>query len=95
MRIYADASGMDIPSFGSITSDVSGAIADYAGPLSAAGNAAGDAGLASAISDLCDALRSADGSAALTLTGLSKAVARAAAHYSATDRNVARAATPR
>jgi len=94
MRIEADPAGMDAATFSGINADVNAAIAEFAGPLAAAAGAAGDPGLSSAISELCADLRTADSSAALSLTGLSSAVAKAASHYSQTDSNVARAATP-
>jgi hypothetical protein len=95
MRIEADPGGMDSATFDGINGDISEAIAEFAGPLAAAEGGAGQPNLSSAISDLCANLRTADGSAALTLEGLSTAVAKAASHYSQTDANVRQAAVPR
>jgi hypothetical protein len=85
---------MDSATFSAINSDVVAAIGRFSGPLSAAVDAAGDPGLSNAISDLGTALRTTDESAAITLEGMASAVAKAASHYSQTDANVARAASP-
>jgi hypothetical protein len=80
------------PTFGSISQDVAGINSTVAPTLISAGSAAGDASLAAAISDLADAVETAVSSAAVTLSGLSRAVAQAAQDYSGTDANIARAA---
>lgn len=92
MRISADAGGMESVSFDDIDAQVNQAIGDFAGALAAASGAAGDGGLSGAIDDISGALRAADSSAALSLANMSRAVAKAAGHYVATDGNVARAA---
>jgi hypothetical protein len=78
--------------FGSISQEVAGANTAVAPALSSAEVAAGDAALSEALGELAGAVETAISSAALSLSGLSRALALAAQNYSGTEANIARAA---
>jgi hypothetical protein len=94
VRIQVDPGGLQNPTFDSINQEITSAIPEVTSALAAAGGAAGDGSLTSAISDLSDALGTADRAAAISVNGLSVAVTRAAQHYQANEAAIAHAERP-
>jgi ABC-type Na+ efflux pump permease subunit len=95
VRIQVDPGGLETPSFDSINQEIAAAISPVASALGAAGGAAGNGSLFGAISDLADALATADRAAAIAVNGLAAAVVRAGQRYQANEAAIARGATPR
>jgi hexokinase len=95
VRIQVDPGGLETPSFDSINQEISAAIPAVASALAGAGGAAGNSSLAGAISDLADALATADRAAAIAVNGLAAAVVRAGQRYQANEAAIARAETVR
>jgi hypothetical protein len=91
VRIQVDPGDLEQPGFAGINQEISAVTPGVTGALDSAATACGNASLGGAISDLSDALGTADQAAALSVQGLSLAVARAAQQYAANEAIIARA----
>jgi hypothetical protein len=91
VRIQVDPGALDQPGFAGISQTITSIIQAATGPLGSAAGACGNSALAGAISDLSDAIGTADQSAALSVSGLGQAALKAAQQYQANEAAIARA----
>jgi hypothetical protein len=94
VRIQVDPGDLEQPGFAGINQEITGAVPAVTGALEAAAGSCGNPALGAAISDLSDALGTADQAAALSVNGLGVAVSRAAQHYAANEAIIAHAERP-
>jgi hypothetical protein len=91
VRIQVDPADLEQPGFAGINQEIAGVIPSLTGALESAAGACGNPSLGGAISDLADALGTADQAAAVSVNGLGVAVSRAGQHYAATEATIAHA----
>jgi hypothetical protein len=91
LRIQVDPQDLEQPGFAGISQEITGVTPAVTSALASAAGACGNSSLGGAISDLSDALGTADQAAALSVRGLGVAVSRAAQQYVANEAGIAHA----
>jgi hypothetical protein len=91
VRIQVDPGDLEQTGFAGINQEITSAIPTVTAALESAAGSCGNPSLGAAISDLSDALGTADQAAALSVNGLGVAVARAAQRYAANEAIIAQA----
>lgn len=88
-RIAVTPGSLEPGGFDSVGQSLTGVANNVSNGLSEAEGAAGNAGLSAAIADLAAAMGAADRSAALSITDLGAAVAKAGSSYVANENRIA------